>query len=108
MSFDDLHSSLSASNGQSTTVITDIELDAKFLNSLVGESEETHADDSELLTRLEGADTMAGGVEARLDEILGTLDDLLASLETNDTSKPQPGAIPPSESQPERPPSDQS
>jgi len=66
------------------------------------------ADDSELLARLDCAVTMASGVEARLDGILGELDDLLTSLEPKDNDKPQQVTIPPSESQPERPPSEES
>ncbi|KAF8131613.1 hypothetical protein EV363DRAFT_1583866 [Boletus edulis] len=108
MSFDDLHSNLGASNGQVATEIVNVELDVKLLSSFVEESEEIHADDSELLTRLESADTMASGVEARLDEILDTLDDLLSRLEAKDgnSDTPQQVTIPRSESQ--RPPSEQS
>lgn len=87
-----------------------MELDVRLLGSLVAESEEIPADDSELselLARLDNADTMAGGVEARLDGILGTLDDLLTSLEPKDSDKPQEVTIPRSESQSERPPSGQ-
>lgn len=85
----------------------DIELDVRLLGSLVAESEENFADNSELpelLARLDSADAVASGVEARLDEILGTLDDLLTSLELKDSDKPQEVAIPRSESQSERPP----
>ena len=107
MSFDDLHSSLS-SKGRPTTEATDIELDVRLLRSLVEESEGVPADDSELLARLNSADTVASGVEARLDEILGTLDDLLASLESKDSDKPQEVAIPRSEPQSRHPPSEHS
>lgn len=102
MSSDDLHSS----NGRPE--IVDIELDIRLLGSLVEESEDIPADDSELLARLDAAVTMAGGVEARLDEILGQLDDLLTSLEIKDSDEPQQVTIPRSESQSERPPSEQS
>lgn len=101
MSSDDLHSS----NGRPE--IVDIELDVRLLGSLVEESEDIPADDSELLARLDTAVTMAGGVEARLDEILGQLDDLLTSLEIKDSDEPQQVTIPRSESQSERPPSEQ-
>jgi predicted nucleotidyltransferase len=101
MSFDDLHSS----NGRRE--IVDIELDVRLLGSLA-ESEDTPADDSELLARLDTAVTMAGGVEAKLDEILGQLDDLITSLEPKDIDEPQQVTIPRSEPQSERPPSEQS
>lgn len=106
MSFDDLHNT-PASNGRPPTEAVDIELDVSLSSSLVEESEEIPADDSEsleLLARLDSANTVASGVEARLDEILGTLDDLLANLELKDSGKPQEATIPPSE----RPPSEQS
>jgi hypothetical protein len=41
----------------------------------------------EALARLESADGIARGVEGRLDELLGTLDDLLTSLEACDEKK---------------------
>jgi len=66
----------------------------------VEECEGLSADDSELpelLARLDGAHTMANGVEAKLDEILGTLDDLLTTLEPKGNDKPQEATIPSSE-----------
>ncbi|KAI9455733.1 hypothetical protein HD554DRAFT_2178390 [Boletus coccyginus] len=107
MSVDDLHSSRS-SNSRPTTEIVDIELDVSLSSSIVEGREEISADDSELLARLDSAVTVANGVDARLDEILGTLDDLLTSLEQKCSHNPQEVAIPHSESQPERPPSEQS
>lgn len=103
MSFDDRNSSLDASNGPPITEIVDVGFDVRLLGSIVAESEEIHTDDSELLTRLESADTVASGVEARLDEILGTLDDLLIRLEPKDDELHQVG-IQRSESQPDHPP----
>jgi hypothetical protein len=41
----------------------------------------------ELLRRLEGAESIASGVEGRVDTLLATLDDLLGTLD--ETSKPQ-------------------
>ncbi|KAH0837896.1 hypothetical protein J3R83DRAFT_6126 [Lanmaoa asiatica] len=108
MSFDDLHNTLS-SNDASTTEVVDIELDVRLLGSLVAESEEIPADDSELselLARLDSADTVASGVEARLDGILGTLDDLLTSLEPKDSDKSQEATIPRSEPQSKHPSSE--
>lgn len=102
MSSDDLHSS----NGRPE--IVDIELDVRLLGSLVEESEDIPADDSELLARLDAAVTMAGGVEAGLDEILGQLDDLLTSLELKDNDESQQVTTPRLESRSERPPSEQS
>ena len=102
MSFDDLR----ASNGRPE--IVDLELDVRLPGSLVEESEVIPADDSELLARLDSAVTMASGVEARLDGILGELDDLLTSLEPKDSDKPEQVTIPHSESQSERPPSEES
>jgi len=106
MSVDDLHSSRS-SNNRPATEIVDIELDVGLSSSIVEGREEIPADDSELLARLDSAVAVAGGVEARLDEILGTLDDLLTSLEPKCSDKPQEVTIPRSESQPDRPPSEQ-
>lgn len=98
MSFDDLRGS------KPSTDIVDIELDVRILAALVEEGVETSADDSELLARLESADTMASGVETRLDDLLGTLDDLLSALEPKDSDNTQVDAIP----QPERPTSEES
>lgn len=78
-----------------------MELDVTLLSSLVAESGEIPADDSELselLARMDSADTMANGVEAKLDDILDTLDDLLTSLEPKNSDKQQETTIPPSES----------
>jgi len=63
-----------------------LEADVTHLNTLLSNgtldgSDETE-DLMEILARLESADGMARGVEGKLDEILGTLDNLLISLET--------------------------
>ncbi|KAG8219373.1 hypothetical protein J3R82DRAFT_291 [Butyriboletus roseoflavus] len=113
MSLDNLHSSSSSNDhNRPTTEATDIELGVRLLGSLVAESEVIPADDSELLellARLDSADTVASGVEAKLDGILGTLDDLLTSLELKDDSdKQQEAAIPRSEPQSGHPRSEQS
>jgi hypothetical protein len=42
------------------------------------------ADVAELLQRLESADGMAKGLESRLDDILGNLDNLLVTLESSE------------------------
>jgi hypothetical protein len=105
MSFDDLHSNLSgsaSSSGQlAAEALVDVELDVRMLASLVPESEEIITDDTELLARLDSAHTVAGGVEARLDDILSTLDDLLTSLEPKDADNSQEAArATPPETQP--------
>lgn len=105
MSFDDLLSS----HGRPAEL--DVELDITLLGSLVAESGAAPADDlelPELLAHLDSADTVATGVEAKLDEILNTLDDLLASFEPSVDQKPRGATIPPSESFAGRPPSEQS
>ncbi|KAH7927254.1 hypothetical protein BV22DRAFT_1032006 [Leucogyrophana mollusca] len=61
-----------------------LDADIARLNTLLSRdnlnaNEET--DLSELLARLESADGVAKGVEDRLDDILGTLDSLLTTLE---------------------------
>ncbi|KIJ22220.1 hypothetical protein PAXINDRAFT_30873, partial [Paxillus involutus ATCC 200175] len=69
-----------------------IESDVTLLGSLIAESDQNPTNDSELselLARLDTADGMARGVESRLDEILGTLDNLLTSLELKDDKKSQ-------------------
>ena len=106
MPFDDLHSSPSSNERPAT----DMGLHVTLLASLVSECEEIPANDSELselLARLDSANTMASGVEAKVDEILGTLDDLLTSLEPKDSDNPQEATIPPSESQSEHSPPEQ-
>ena len=87
MSFDEPH-------GPATETV-DGELDVALLSSLVAE---LPADDSELLARLDSAHNVANGVEAKVDEILGRLDDLLTSLEPKGSDKPQEITIPSSES----------
>ncbi|KIL00785.1 hypothetical protein PAXRUDRAFT_123899, partial [Paxillus rubicundulus Ve08.2h10] len=69
-----------------------VDSDVTFLGSLIAESRQNPTNDSdllELLARLDSADGMARGVESRLDEILGTLDNLLTSLEPKDDKKSQ-------------------
>lgn len=58
-------------------------LNALLSNSSLDDSNGTD-DLTEILARLESADGIASGVEGRLDELLGTLDNLLTSMETRD------------------------
>ncbi|KAG0703684.1 hypothetical protein DFH29DRAFT_773002, partial [Suillus ampliporus] len=58
-------------------------LNTLLLNGSLDGSNETE-DLTEILARLESADGVAQGIDGRLDEILGTLDNLLTSLETRD------------------------
>lgn len=62
------------------------QLNSFLLNGSLDHSNETD-DLMEALARLESADGIARGVEGRLDELLGTLDDLLTSLEACDEKK---------------------
>ncbi|KAF8844119.1 hypothetical protein BDN67DRAFT_963212 [Paxillus ammoniavirescens] len=109
MSFDDLNSSVDnrAPNGRQSHGVVDLECDVTFLGSLIAESDQNPTNDSELselLARLDSADGMARGVESRLDEILGTLDNLLTSLEPKDDKKSQdpPPILQPANSPPEK------
>ncbi|OJA18056.1 hypothetical protein AZE42_05421 [Rhizopogon vesiculosus] len=61
-------------------------LSALISNGSLDDSNETD-DLKEILARLESADGVAKGVEGRLDELLGTLDNLLTSLEPHDEER---------------------
>ncbi|KAG9313926.1 hypothetical protein JVU11DRAFT_4698 [Chiua virens] len=103
MNVDDLLSSLAASP-PAAVVEEDINVTASRLR--VEETQEHPADDmelAELLARLDGADTVASEVEAKLDGILGTLDNLLSTLEPKDSDKPQEATTSPSERSPSYP-----
>ncbi|KAF9225296.1 hypothetical protein BS17DRAFT_778407 [Gyrodon lividus] len=103
MSFDDLNSIVDdrAPNGRQSDGVADMELGVRSLGSLTVESGQNPTDDSELselLARLDNANSMARGVESRLDEILGTLDHLLTSLDPNDGKKTREDSSPSSQS----------
>ena len=59
-------------------------------SSLVPSSGDDEADVAELLRQLESADGIAKGVETRLDDIIGNLDNLLASLESSGHARDPP------------------
>ncbi|KAG1813997.1 uncharacterized protein BJ212DRAFT_1365002 [Suillus subaureus] len=67
---------------------SNLEADIAHLNTLLlnGSLDGSHETEDlmEILARLESADGMAKGIEEKLDGILGTLDNLLTSLETRD------------------------
>jgi hypothetical protein len=66
------------------------------LLSQVEPSAESETEITDLLHKLESADGIAKGVESRLDDILGNLNSLLASLETVSSPSTQlPHATPP-------------
>ncbi|KAF9245639.1 hypothetical protein BU15DRAFT_70709 [Melanogaster broomeanus] len=97
MSFDDLNSSVNDRVRQSDRVV-DVEPDVGLSGSLLTESDQTPISDSELvelLAHLDNADSMARGVESRLDGILDTLDNLLAGLEPKDGPKSQDEPVAP-------------
>jgi hypothetical protein len=87
-----------------TTALDSIEIDVAQLKQLLSQepSAESETEIAELLQRLESVDGMARGVESRLDDVLGNLNDLLASLETSnvvagsDGDHPD-GEVPPKE-----------
>ena len=61
----------------------DLGVDVAQLSSLLSqESAEGDADVAELLRRIDTAESMAQGVETKLDNMLENLDTLLASLES--------------------------
>jgi hypothetical protein len=60
----------------------DMEANIAKMAALLSNKSEDNVEVSELLARLENADGMAQGVEDKLDGLLGKLDDLLTSLET--------------------------
>jgi hypothetical protein len=70
-----------------STSNTSLEGDITLLTSLLSQSASVDEGDiegaelQELLRRLETADGVARGVESRLDEIIGSLDQMLGSLE---------------------------
>ncbi|KIJ66458.1 hypothetical protein HYDPIDRAFT_166679 [Hydnomerulius pinastri MD-312] len=69
-----------------------LESDVRLLCTLLEGGNRDPTDDSELaelLARLDSADGVANGVESRLDELLGTLDNLLSSLEPENGDKTQ-------------------
>ncbi|OAX39533.1 hypothetical protein K503DRAFT_865347 [Rhizopogon vinicolor AM-OR11-026] len=75
------------SNKQDDSLETDIaHLSTIISNGSLDDSNETD-DLMEILARLESADGVARGVEGRLDELLGTLDNLLTSLEPHDEER---------------------
>ncbi|KAG2155741.1 hypothetical protein DEU56DRAFT_768980 [Suillus clintonianus] len=74
----------SSNNRLDSSLEADIaHLNTLLLNGSLDGSNETD-DLMEILARLDSADGVAKGIEGRLDGILGTLDDLLTSLETHD------------------------
>lgn len=68
------------------TALENLEVDVAQLSLLLAQEPTSEGDTeiAELLQRLESADGMARGVESRLDDILGNLDNMLASLEPSD------------------------
>ncbi|KAG1719449.1 hypothetical protein EDB19DRAFT_698654 [Suillus lakei] len=73
-----------SNNGLDNSLEADIaHLNTLLLNGSLDGSNETE-DLMEILARLDSADGVAKGIEGRLDGMLGTLDNLLASLETCD------------------------
>lgn len=70
-----------------------LEADITHLNALLSNgslNDSSGTDDiAEILAHLESADGVARGIEGRLDELLGTLDNLLTSLEKRDEERIQ-------------------
>lgn len=76
-------------NGATHSAKPTIEEDIAQLTSLLSQDsldETGEANVVELLQRLEAAEGVAKGVESRLDGILGNLDNLLATLESEQAS----------------------
>ncbi|KAI0931672.1 hypothetical protein AcW2_000512 [Taiwanofungus camphoratus] len=73
-------------NGGSSEQHRMLESDVAFLQSILNQNDvdDDQLDVAELLRRLETADGIATGVEGRLDDIMGTLDNLLNALESGD------------------------
>jgi hypothetical protein len=78
-------------NDPSNRLDENLEADITHLNALLSNgslNDSSGTDDIvEILARLESADGVARDVEGRLDELLGTLDNLLTSLETRDEER---------------------
>lgn len=80
------HNGVSTVTTESSADTKTFEADIAQLTSLLSDESSlessSEADVAELLRRLESADGMARGIEARLDGMLGNLDSLLVSLES--------------------------
>lgn len=78
---------LPKSDGAARPNQSSLQSDITLLQSLLSQDEtveDSDPDITELLRRLEAADGVATGLEDRLDEIIGGLDNLLGTLETGE------------------------